>query len=394
VCGVLLAGALIYVFWPRPVPVDLGAVTRGTVRVTVGDEGRTRVKEIYVVSAPITGRARRIEIHVGDPVVADETLLATIQETQPTFLDVRSKSKAQAEVKAAEAAKALAQAEVARAKAELEFARTDLNRARSLAARGNISQRALDRAELEVKTREAALATAEASLRVRIFEFETALAALIEPGQGAALADVETRCCVKVLAPVNGRVLRVLHESEGVVEAGTPLIEIGDPRELEVEVDLLSSDAVNVVEGAEVEIVRWGGDETLAGRVRRVEPYGFTKVSALGIEEQRVNVIIDFTDPPERWRPLGHGYRVETRIVVWRGDGVLKLPLSALFRDGDAWAVFVLDDGRARLRHVDLGRTNSLEAQVLDGLEEGEQVVLYPSDRVFDNVRIVARPLG
>ncbi|MEE9301603.1 MAG: HlyD family efflux transporter periplasmic adaptor subunit [Alphaproteobacteria bacterium] len=394
VCGVLLAGGLVYAFWPRPVPVDLGEASRGSLRVTVDDEGRTRVKEVYVVSAPVAGHARRIEIHVGDEVVTGETVLAEIQEPEPTFLDVRSKRQAQAEVKAAEAAKTFAEAEVERARAEIEFARTELERARLLAARGNISQRALDNAELEVKIHTTAVATTEASLRVREFELETARAALIEPGEDGAFAATESKCCVEVRAPVSGRVLRVLHESEGVVAAGTPLVEIGDPRELEVEVDLLSSDAVNVVEGAEVEIVRWGGGEMLAGRVRRVEPYGFTKVSALGIEEQRVNVIIDFTDPPENWRPLGHGYRVETRIVVWRGDDVLKLPLSALFRDGGAWAVFVLDDGRARLRHVGVGRMNSVEAQILDGLDEGEQVVLYPSDRVFDDVRIIARPRG
>ncbi|MFQ5956059.1 MAG: efflux RND transporter periplasmic adaptor subunit [Kiloniellales bacterium] len=392
--GGLTALALVYAFWPQPVPVDLGAVSRGTLRVTVDDEGRSRVKDVYVVSAPVAGRALRIESKVGDEVIAGETVLATIQEAQPTFLDARSMRQAEAEVKAAEAARTLAEAELVRTRAELDFARTELNRAEALAARNNISQRALDHARLEVKTREAAVAVAQAALRVKRFELETARASLIDPSEAAEPPGQTRRRWVEVRAPTSGRVLRILHESEGVVTAGAPLVEIGDPRQLEVVVDLLSTDAVKVKEGAEVVIEDWGGGEVLAGRVRRVEPYGFTKVSALGIEEQRVNVIIDFTDPPAKWRPLGHGYRVETAIVVWRQADVLKLPVSALFRDRDSWSVFVVSEGRARLRRIAIGRNNGIEAQVLEGLLEGEQVVLHPSDRVTDGARIVVRSAG
>jgi HlyD family secretion protein len=315
----LLGGGLTYAFWPEPVPVDLGEVARGPVRVTVDEEGRTRVKEVYVVSAPVAGRMRRIETHVGDAVVAGETVLATIEPTAPTFLDVRSRTQAESAVRAAEAAK-----------------------------RETISQRALDSAELEVKTRQAAVSTAQASLRVKTFELETARASLIVPGNDETSGQEAGSCCVEVRAPVSGRVLRVLQESESVVPAAAPLIEIGDPQDLEIEVDLLSRDAVKIKEGAAVLIEDWGGGTTLAGRVRRVEPYGFTKISALGIEEQRVNVIIDFTDPLDKWRRLGHGYRVETRIIVWEGTDVLNVPLGALFRHGDAWAVFVDSEGRAR----------------------------------------------
>lgn len=391
VVGVLLAAGLAYAFWPEPVPVDLAAVGRGALRVTVDEEGRTRVKEVYVVSAPVAGRMQRVEVHVGDEVAAG-AVIAVIEPTEPTFLDVRTRTQAESAVRAAEAGKALADAELARARAELDFAQADFERAKKLADRGTISQRALERAELDVKTREAELRTAEAAVKVKTFELQTARAQLIAPGAPGAPGNEETVCCVDVRAPVGGRVLRVLHESESVVPAAEPILEIGDPRDLEIEVDLLSRDAVRVREGAPVLIEDWGGDATLAGRVRRVEPYGFTKISALGIEEQRVNVIIDFTDPPERWRPLGHGYRVETRIVVWQEADVLKVPLGALFRRGDDWAVFVESEGRARLRRVAIGHGNSREAEVLDGLAEGERVVLHPSDRVGDGARLIARP--
>jgi HlyD family secretion protein len=349
---VLVVGALVYAFQPQPVPVDLAEVSRGALQVTVDDEGRTRVKEIYVVSAPVAGRVLRIDRHVGDPVKAGETVLATIQPTAPTFLDPRGRAQAEATVHAAEAALQLAEAELTRAQAELEFARSDLARARKLASGDTISRKALDNAQRAFKTSNAAVAAAEATLRVKTFDLETARASLIEPGSEVATRR-EEGCCVSVRAPVDGSVLRLVQESEAVIAAGAPLVEIGDPRDLEVVVDLLSRDAVRVREGAEVAIDEWGGEAAVAGRVRRIEPTGFTKVSALGIEEQRVNVIIDFTDPPAHWQSLGHGYRVEAHIVVWQGGNVLTVPVSALFRHGEAWAVFVLADGRAQLREVE-----------------------------------------
>ncbi len=393
VITVLVIGALVYAFLPQPVPVDLAEVSRGALQVTVDDEGRTRVKEIYVVSAPVAGRVLRIESHVGDPVTAGATVLATIQPTAPTFLDPRGRAQAEAAVHAAEAALQLAEAQLARAQAELEFARSDLARARKLARGDTISRKALDNAQRQFKTSKAAVAAAEATLRVKTYDLETAKATLIEPGSEAA-ARREENCCVSVRAPVDGSVLRLVQESEAVIAAGAPLVEIGDPRDLEVVVDLLSRDAVRVREGAAVTIDEWGGEATVAGRVRRIEPTGFTKVSALGIEEQRVNVIIDFTDPPERWQLLGHGYRVEARIVVWQSEDVLKVPVSALFRHGEAWAVFVVEDGRARLREVAVGHRNSQAAEVLEGLEDGKHVVLYPSDRIFDGAAVTMRPSG
>lgn len=386
----IVAGAVFYAFRPQPLAVDLATIERGEMVVTIDGDGQTRAREVYVVSAPITGRVLRVERHAGDHVVANETVLATIQPTDPTFLDRRARAQAEAAAKAAAAGFALAEAEQARAVAELDFAQSELKRAEQLVQRGNLSQRDFDRAKLEVRTADAAVATTEATVEMRRFELETARAALIEPGEEAAAGDGQS-CCIDVFSPVNGRVLRVLRESEGVAVAGAPLIEVGDPQDMEIVVDLLSSDAVRVAEGAEVMIEDWGGGDSLGGVVRRVEPYGFTKVSALGIEEQRVNVIIDFADPPERWRDLGHGYRVEAHIVAWRGDGVLKLPLGALFRDGESWTVFAVVDGLARLRTVEIGHSNGRVAEVAAGLAAGDIVILHPSDLVADGVRIVPR---
>ena len=371
-----VAALLAFLFAPVPIPVDFADVTRGGMVVTVDDEGETRVKEIYVVSAPVGGLLQRIERHAGDAVIAGETVVASIRPTDPTFLDARSRGQAEAAVRAAEA--------------ELEFARSDYERAERLSQRQTISQRELERAVLDVKIREAALATAQAALRVQSFELETARARLISPGQ--ALSRTDGACCVELRAPVSGRVLRVLHESESVVAAGTPLVEIGDPSDLEIVVDLLSAESVKIVQGAAVRIEEWGGGIMLNGEVRRVEPSATTKVSALGIEEQRVNVIIDFTDPPAARAALGHGFRVQAHIVVSRADDVVKVQLGALFRQGSDWAVFVAaDDGRARIRKVTVGQRNSAEGEIVDGLREGERIVLHPSDRIADGVRIAER---
>ncbi|MDP6704968.1 MAG: HlyD family efflux transporter periplasmic adaptor subunit [Alphaproteobacteria bacterium] len=391
VLSAVVTVALLYAFWPRPVPVDLAEIRRGLVRVTIEDEGETRVKDIYVVSAPLAGRLLRIEREVGDRIDANETLLATLEPADPSFLDARSEREAQAEVRAAEAAQGLAEAELARAEAELEFAEAELERARPLARKGTISLSALDRAVLEVKTRKAARATAQAALRVKRHELETARARLIAPAGGAVLASGEATCCAEIRAPVSGQVLKILQESEAVVAAGTPLLEVGDPAALEIVVDLLSADAVKVRKGATVIIEEWGGDKPLSGRVLRVEPYGFTKVSALGIEEQRVNVVIAFDSPADEWQGLGHGYRVALGIVVAEANDVVVAPLGALFRAGDDWAAFVVEDGRAKRRRISLGRRNQHEAEVREGLGAGEVVVLYPRGRVADGIAVTAR---
>ncbi|HSQ69671.1 MAG TPA: HlyD family efflux transporter periplasmic adaptor subunit [Steroidobacteraceae bacterium] len=384
-----LVAVLAWLFRPQPVAVDLATASRGALRVTVSDEGETRVRDVFVVSAPVPGLMRRIELEAGDQVVADQTIVARIEPSDPSFLDRRSEAEARAAVRAAEAARAHAGAELRRAEAERDFAESELKRYEGLAAANTVSLSDLDAARRRARTAVAAVQEARAGLRVRDSELEQAKARLLAPG--TARERSEDCDCVLVRSPVSGRVLRVRHESESVVSSGTPLVDIGDPLRLEIVADLLSTEAVKVEPGQRVLIDSWGGDGALEGVVRRVEPFGFTKVSALGVEEQRVNVIIDFTEPPERWQRLGHGYRVEPRIVLWESDDVLKVPLSSLFRSGERWAVFVARGGRARLTEVGLGHENGLEAEILGGLEEGALVVLHPSDRVSDGERIEQR---
>jgi HlyD family secretion protein len=387
--GALLALGLFLAFRPQAVPVDLTAAKRGPLRVTVDEEGETRVRDVFVLSAPVSGRAKRVELDVGEPVVAAETVVVEIEPIDPTLLDARSEIEGEAAIRAAEAALDLARSEVKRAEAELAFARSEFERQSSLNARGIVAERALDSARRELLTRRAAVDTARAALEERSFDLDRAKARLVSPLEAE---DPHGHCeCIPIHAPVSGRVLRVMHESEGVVQAGEPLVEIGDPADLEIVVDLLSADAVKVDQGQRVIIEEWGGEKPLEGRVRRIEPMGFTKVSALGIEEQRVNVIIDLVSPHEEWHRLGHGYRVEVRIVLWEDDDVLALPLSSFFRQDDGWAVFVVEDGVAHVRPVERGRKTGLRAQVVSGLEPGETVVLYPNDQVAEGVRVTQR---
>lgn len=359
----LVAGlALAWLFRPQPVPVDLATITTGPIQLTVSDEGETRVKDVFVVSAPLTGLMRRIGLKAGDAVVAQKTVVARIAPSDPNFLDVRSEREARAAVR--------------RAEADRDFAVAELKRYSQLAGQGVVSANDRDAAQRRAETAKAAL--------------EEARARLTAPSVTRRRAGPDCDC-VDVYSPVSGSVLRVLQESEAVVASGAPLLEIGNPGDLEVVVDLLSTDAVRVEPGQRVLIEAWGGGEPLNGRVRRVEPFGFTKVSALGIEEQRVNVVIDFTDPPATWSRLGHGFRVEPRIVLAEEQSVTKVPQAALFREDGKWAVFVDAGNRAELRFVELGLENGLEAEVKQGLKAGEQVVLQPGGRVVAGVGLKPR---
>jgi HlyD family secretion protein len=385
----LVALGLAFAFRPLPIVVDVVTIERGELAITVDEEGETRVHDIYVLSAPVAGHMRRVDLHAGDQVTALETVVAMIEPIDPAFLDPRSEAQARADIHAAESARTLALATVEQAEAELAFAEREHERANRLIQDNTISQRDVDLAERNVETARAVLATAIAALDVRNYEVERAKAALVSPTETTASA---TGCdCVSIRSPVTGQVLRLLQQSEAVVAAGAPLVEIGDSRDLEIVVDLLSADAVRVEPGQRVIIERWGGDAPLEGRVRLVEPFGYTKISALGIEEQRVNVVIDLVSDESEWQRLAHGYQVDVRIVLWEDEDVLTVPLLALFRDGRQWAVFVESAGRATLRHVEIGRRNSLDAEVIDGLELGERVVLHPSDRVVSDVRITER---
>ncbi|MCW8836941.1 MAG: HlyD family efflux transporter periplasmic adaptor subunit [Rhodospirillales bacterium] len=390
VMALMLAGGIVFAFQPQPLPVDLGTVARGPLMVTVNEDGETRVRDVYTLSAPTAGRVLRINSEAGDLVTAGETVLAEIEPIDPAFLDVRSEAQARAAVQTAEAARALAAAELEKAEAELDFAKGEQDRVRMLFEREIVSRRAFDDAERLYRTRKAAVGTARAGLQMREFELDQARVQLLSPTEAR---ERHGPCdCVPIRAPVSGRILRLFRESEGVVQAGSPLLEIGNPADLEVKAELLSADAVKVRPGMRVLIDEWGGEGVLNGRVRRVEPYGFTKISALGIEEQRVNVVIDFTDPPENWSALGHGYRVGVRVALWEGGNVLKVPLIALFRSEKGWAVFARDDeGAARVRQVELGRRNGLEAEILSGLDEGVSIVLNPGDRIADGVLVQSR---
>jgi HlyD family secretion protein len=380
--------ALAISFVPRPVMVDLVDVQPGPLIVTLDEEGETRVHDVYTLSAPVAGRVQRIDRHVGDPVAANETVLAQIEPGDPSLLDPRSEAQARAAIQAAEAARDLAAAAVKDAEAQYEFARSEYARMQELIVEGSISKRDLDSADRDNKARRAGLDTARAALQVRNYELELARAQLVSPLE--TQASREDCDCIPITSPVSGRILQIADRSERVVREGDTLMQIGDPKNLEIVVDYLSMDAVRIEAGQRVIIDNWGGDRLLEGRVRLVEPFGFLKISALGIEEQRVNVIIDFTSD-EGWERLGHGYQVESRVVLSEANDVIAVPLTALFRDGEDWAVFVEDGGRARLRYVATGQRDGVIAEITDGLESGDRVVAHPSDRVVDGVRIASR---
>ena len=380
VVGGLLAVAL----WPSTMPVDATTAARGPLVVTTDEEGRTRVRDRFVVAAPVAGRVLRIELEAGDPVKRGAQV-ASVRAEPPALLDARSRAEAEAAIESARAALGRARAEEQRARAALGQAQRELTRTRELAANELTTLRELESRMAEVRTSEEAVNAAAFAVRAAVSELERAQARLA-PAPSDTLGRVVT-----VTAPVDGVVLKRLRESESVVPAGDPLLEIGDPSQLEIVADLLSTDAVRVKPGARAMIEQWGGDRTLDARVRRIEPSGFTKISALGVEEQRVNVILDFVDPSKAWTALGDGYRVEVRIVIWEAESVLKVLTSALFRVGDRWATYVIEGGRARRKLVEIGHQTGQEAEVVSGLVEGARVILHPGDTLTDGARVKER---
>ncbi|SMX21915.1 efflux RND transporter periplasmic adaptor subunit [Boseongicola aestuarii] len=384
-----VAAGLVFAFWPRPIDVDLATVTRGPLVTTVAQEGQTRIRDTFVVSAPVHGRALRIEIEEGDEVVANETVVAEIEPMDPEFLDVRSEATARADADAARAALKLAQAELTQAQAELDFAKTEVERMRELWTNETVSLRVVQEAERTFRIRTAALATAAAAVEMRENLLRAAEVRLVPPGETSQRLG---NCpCIPIRAPIDGQVLRVLHESEGVVAPGQPLLEVGNPEDLEIVADFRSSDAVRIEPGQRAIIDNWGGDRALSGTVRRIDPFGYTKVSALGIEEQRVSVVIDISDPPAVWTRLGHGFEVEVDIVLWEASDVPKVPATALFRNGEVWQVFQVVDGRARTATVEVGERTDREARILSGLDDGDEIVRFPDDRIEDGVRLQQR---
>lgn len=382
----VVAAGLAVGFMPRAQPIDIAEATRAPLAVTVEEEGKTRVRERYLVTAPVAGYVRRSGLEAGDAVAAGQ-VLAVIEPARAVALDPRTRAQAQAQVRAAQAALAVAEENARADRAAAQLARQERVRAESLRESNFLSAQALDTARsAETRARAAEQAAAHA-VRVARFELDTARAAVASTARlNGGAADL-----LQVRAPVAARVLRLVQESEGAVAAGQPLLEIGNPDSLEVEVEVLSTHAVKIAPGAKVILDRWGGEKAVEGRVRVVEPSGFTKISALGVEEQRVRVIVDFASPREAWQRLGDGYRVEARFVLWEGDDVLQLPTSALFRHGEGWAVFAVEGGRARLTPVEIGQRAGLATQILSGLAAGARVVSHPDDKIDDGTRVKPR---
>lgn len=402
----VVAVLLVIALRPTPIDVELAAVTRGAMRVTVDEEGMTRIRDKFLMTAPVAGAISRIELEPGDRVRRGD-VFATIHPERPPLLDARTRAERSARVEAARAAVSAARAEEQRVAAVLAHAQSELRRARPLNKAGAIADAELDTYETQARSAEEAHRAASAAVAQAASELEAARAALVDDAspvglgtngkrggeEPAAASRVGARAgrAVPVRIPVDGVVLRRLRESESVVPAGEGLLEVGDPQRLEVVADFLSTDAVRIPAGAAVIVDQWGGGRSLDGRVRRVEPSGFTKVSALGVEEQRVNVIVDFTDPVEAWQALGDGFRVEVRAVLWEAPDVLKAPVGSLFRQGEAWAVYVERDGRAERRTVTIGHRNDREAELTAGLSEGDRVVMHPSDSLTTGSRVTPR---
>ncbi len=383
----LVAAGLVYGFYPRAIEVDTAKVTMGPMAVTVEEEGQMVVKERFAISAPVAGYLRRIDFEVGDQVSKGQTV-AELEPLRSEVLDPRSRAAARAEVSAAKASLKSAEENARARRAQYEFAGKELKRTRSLFESGYAAKSVMDRVESEAREAEAALRSAEAAARsaeAAVRKAETALGySPSEDGRSAGRV-------IEVRSPVEGRVLKLRRESEGAVPSGEHLMDIGDTASLEVRSEVLSVDAVKISPMAAVLIERWGGEGALEGRVRVVEPTAFTKVSSLGVEEQRVVVISEIISPPESWQRLGDGYRVETRFIVWKSDNVLRVPTSAIFRAGEENAVFVVKEGRAYERLVKIGQRNGLTAEVLSGLSAGDEIINHPDSDIKDGARVKRR---
>jgi HlyD family secretion protein len=382
-----IAAALTYGFMPKSIPVEVVEAKKASLEITVDEEGKTRVRERYVVSAPVAGYARRIDLKVGDPVHKDQ-VVAVLEPARAASLDPRSRAQAIAQLAAAQSAQAAAVQTVRAAAAQERLAQQEFDRNRTLGQSHFVSQSAIDQARTALQAAQANRESAEQSAKVAAYNTEAARTATV---QASALDTGKATESIKVISPVDGSVLSVPHESEGAVQAGQALLEVGNPGSLEIVVEVLSTAAVKIAPGSMVRIERWGGDKPLEARVREIEPAGFTKVSALGVEEQRVRVVCDLTSPSEQWRRLGDGYRVEASFIIWSAANALQVPTDALFRYKDGWAVYVMDAERAKLRPLQAGQRNGLQAQVLSGLKAGEKIISRPGDQIQDGSRVKSR---
>jgi HlyD family secretion protein len=383
IAGIVIVLAIVVMaMWPESIEVGVAPVERGAMQVTLDEDGETRVHDKFVVSAPVAGRLQRIELEPGDPVVSRKTVVARLTTADAPLLDPRTRGELEAAVEAARATVGQARADLDRSTTELMRARTTLQRQQELMKAGAIASDSLDAAETAAATSQEARKAAEFAVSRAEYELQLARARLQAPSPAGRAVDV--------VAPVGGVILKRFRESESVVPVGEPLIEIGDPARVEIVADFLSTDAVRIQPGSQVLIEGWGGSDPLKGRVRRIEPAGFMKVSALGVEEQRVNVIIDFEDVAAAGR-LGDGYRVEVRVVIWNEPDVVKVPVGALFRRGTDWAAFVVEEQQVRLQPVELGQRNDVEGQVIKGVMPGQTVVMHPPDTLMDGARVTVR---
>ena len=378
--------AIGYGFLPKPVSISVVEVTRETLKVTVEEEGKTRVKDRFVISAPVAGFARRVELDVGDAVTKGQVLV-DLEPQRSRILDPRSRAEAEARVAAAKAALSAAQENVTAASADAEYATSEFDRLKKLFDLQVVSQDSMEQARAENRRARANLKSSEFAVEVTRHQLEAARTAL----KYSAAEKTKGNGRVSIRAPISGHVLKIYQQSEGAVIEGQHFLSIGNPRALEIEVDVLSADAVRIKPGTPVLFDRWGGDTLLEGRVRIVEPAGFTKISALGVEEQRVLIISDITSKPEVWERLGDGYRVEAHFILWEGKDILQVPTSALFRFGDDWATFVVEDNKARRRLVETGNSSGLNTQILSGLEEGDAVITHPDDTIEDGIKVRIR---
>lgn len=381
----VVVAVLFYAFRPQPLMVDGAPVERGPLQIVVEEEARTRVIDRFVVSAPVAGYLQRITLRAGDAVRAGAPLLV-IEPMPSDVLDPRARAAAEARVAAAQAALRAAEEQADAARAGADLAEAEFARAARLYESRQVSAELADRSQAEARRSAAALRAARHAVDVARYELEIARTALAHSTTARGAQEG-----IAVSSPVDGRVLRLRRESEGVVVRAEALLEVGDPRALEVVAEVLSDAAVRITPGTRVLLERWGGSGALEARVRTVEPSGFTKISALGVEEQRVLIVADLVSPPADWAALGDAYRVEARFVLWEEDDVLQIPASALLRSGGGWVVFVIDGERVRLRHITVGQRGGLRAQVLDGLQEGERLVTHPDEALTDGAHIVER---
>ncbi len=391
---ILLTGTMIWGFWPKPILVDAVPASYAPLSITIEEEGRTRVIDRYSIAAPVNGVTCHQQLKVGDSVTQGQVLL-TITPLASQVLDPRSRAQAQARLAAAESTLHAAKEQASAAKAMAQLAETEYKRIQRLAEKGLISREALDKAKTTVQTSAATKRSADFNVDVAKYDREAAQTTLqysaSNQNESINAEEATNEESVRVHSPIDGRILKIARQCEGPVVTGEPLLEIGDPAALEIEVDVLSADAVRISPGMKVTFDRWGGEQPLTGIVRIIEPVGFTKTSALGVEEQRVLIISDFTSPISMWQRLGDGYRVEASFIVWQQDNVLQVPTSSLFRHQNGWALFVLENGFAKRREIRIGQRNGLMAQVLEGLEENEKVINHPSDEVDDGIRVALR---